>query len=323
LDANDTLIVWGGTHNGYADLETNNYEAFRLSLNSLPPTGTWDFNVNNAATSPANRVYQGPTGQPAYFDNYPRMFGLTDGQQFYSGFHPHSVKRLHPTSSSAPLPPWDTSAGNGGGWAHSRFYGSVFPLPNPNPGASNWIVRTGGYQAVVPYGTPTNTVDVCNAGVAGAWISWYPMNDPRAEHNTVLLPDGKVLVLGGRSANVHVYDCPAIQQPNGPAVRTAEILSAAGWVKVAAHSSPRVYHSAALLLPDARVLLGGGECRTWDYEVYKPPYLTNGKPRPTGVQVSQQSVTYETEYSARPSRNQRDAKEAAGRLGRAVVSRKS
>ncbi len=45
------------------------------------------------------------------------------------------------------------------------------------------------------------------------------------------------------------------------------------------------YHSTDLFLPDGRVLLAAGEYwetdRTWDYEIFKPPYLLTGNPRPT------------------------------------------
>lgn len=40
--------------------------------------------------------------------------------------------------------------------------------------------------------------------------------------------------------------------------------------------SPRNYHCTAVLLPDTRVLVAGGEDRTWDYEIFEPHYLKPG-----------------------------------------------
>jgi hypothetical protein len=59
-----------------------------------------------------------------------------------------------------------------------------------------------------------------------------------------------------------------------------------------------MYHSTAMLLPDGRVVSAGGN-NTPTAQIFKPPYLTSGAPRPTivtapaYVQYGQQfSVTY-------------------------------
>jgi len=209
------------------------------------------------------------------------------------------VRRIHPLGDSAWIPPWDPTAGNGSAWNQVRYYGSHFRLPSPVPGVSNWIVRTGGHQGVAPFGLPTESVEICDAGslTGNSWTLWSgrQLNEPRTEHNTVLLPDGTVLAVGGRRQNVSSYSCTSIRSQDGPSVLTPEILSGSGWTPVASHISPRVYHSSALLLPDGRVLVAGGECRTWDYEIYRPPYLTNGRPRPEIVQVGQETMGYDVE----------------------------
>src|ERR1700751_1100575 len=89
--------------------------------------------------------------------------------------------------------------------------------------------------------------------------------------NAVILPNGKILAMGGStndedkstaSLNADLYD---------PATNT---FSSAG-----ANAFPRLYHSVALLLPDATVWLAGGNPARGSYqqqiEVYKPAYLFN------------------------------------------------
>ena len=51
------------------------------------------------------------------------------------------------------------------------------------------------------------------------------------------------------------------------------------WTTMASAQAPRLYHSAALLLPDGRVLTTGGDDIT-QVELYSPPYLFAGA-RPT------------------------------------------
>jgi len=72
------------------------------------------------------------------------------------------------------------------------------------------------------------------------------------------------------------------------AVRTAELWHPATgtWKTLASSAVARMYHGAALLLPDGRVLYTGsgdgpdGTVNERNYELYSPPYLFNGA-RPT------------------------------------------
>ena len=103
------------------------------------------------------------------------------------------------------------------------------------------------------------------------------MSQPRIQMSATILPNGKVLATGGSindedavtaSLNADLYD---------PATNT---FSPAG-----ANLFPRLYHSASLLLPDATVLLIGGNPQRGNYErrleIYSPAYLfdANGTPR--------------------------------------------
>jgi len=113
------------------------------------------------------------------------------------------------------------------------------------------------------------------------WEETAPMAYPRTYHDLTLLPDGNVLATGGGTTTDPV-------DPGG-AVRPAELWSPATrtWTTMASLAVARLYHSIALLLPDARVLVAGGG-RFFDpgdpsdqlnAEIFSPPYLFKG-PRP-------------------------------------------
>jgi galactose oxidase len=113
------------------------------------------------------------------------------------------------------------------------------------------------------------------------------MANARAFHNSVVLPDGKVLVVGGQSYPVPFSDDTSILTPElwDPTTET--------FTAMAPMSTPRTYHSISLLLPDARVIsAGGGLCGSCstnhpDAQIFTPPYLLNpdgsARPRPAIV----------------------------------------
>jgi galactose oxidase len=103
----------------------------------------------------------------------------------------------------------------------------------------------------------------------------------RAFCNSVVLPDGRVLVLGGQQHPQAFTDTGAALSPElwDPATGTFTVM--------AADVVPRTYHAVALLLPDGRVFSGGGglcgTCTTnhADGRIFTPPYLLrpDGTPR--------------------------------------------
>jgi hypothetical protein len=104
---------------------------------------------------------------------------------------------------------------------------------------------------------------------------------PRVWLNLTTLPDGNVLATGGKSNH-------DLSNAFGAAFAAEEWSpSAERWTTLASNAVPRFYHSIALLLPDGRVLVGGGwggaggvDSRQRTYEIFSPPYLFKG-PRPS------------------------------------------
>jgi hypothetical protein len=140
---------------------------------------------------------------------------------------------------------------------------------------------------VVGGGSPTNTAEVIdlNAGAAAAWRRVDTMDVPRRQMNATLLADGTVLATGGSNA------AGFNTKPTDDRVLAAERWNPTTekWTTLARQTHYRLYHSNALLLPDARVLsVGSGQPAatglTDDYtgEIFSPPYLfkLDGTPAP-------------------------------------------
>ena len=121
--------------------------------------------------------------------------------------------------------------------------------------------------------------------IVGAWKPTVELGTRRSNGATVVLPDGRALILTGHDPSM------------GSGVLQAQYVDPANGFSVTNGTSSmpdqRGYHTVALLLPDGRVLVAGGrDSETWaSYEkptlqYYSPDYLT--KPRPKIVQAPAQ-----------------------------------
>ena len=147
--------------------------------------------------------------------------------------------------------------------AESRVKGMSVLLLSPTPP----FVRI-----LVMGGSDVNTNDhyeILDASVLSPGSSFDPpVPFPDGEHRSlcsgVLLPDGKLFVCGG------------IQSPNSRCTLFDPVSNT--WSDMATLASVRDYHSVAILLPSAKVMVAGWNNTT--IEIYSPPYLFDG-PQPT------------------------------------------
>jgi len=205
---------------------------------------------------------------------YPRMHVLPNGKVFYSGSSTES-RLFDPSADSWSGVIATTKFGN------SRPYGSsvLFPLAPAN----NYRPKVMIFGGANPSTATTEIIDLSVS--VPAWVYGPPMSQPRIEMNATLLPNGKVLAMGGSLDD----------EDTATASLSADLFDlTASPVTVASAGSnayPRLYHSVSLLLPDATVWLAGGNPTRGSYEqhveIYKPPYLYDS----TGALATRPTIT--------------------------------
>ncbi len=111
-------------------------------------------------------------------------------------------------------------------------------------------------------------------GDVPAYETVPPMTTPRIWGTATVLPNGEVLFANGGTSDTSIVDAPLGE----PAYQVMLYDPASNqWREGARAARPRLYHSIAILLPDASVLLGGGglpgPVTNLNAERYYPPYL--------------------------------------------------
>lgn len=139
------------------------------------------------------------------------------------------------------------------------------------------ILTVGGAPSYQDSSATTNAhvITIGNPGTIPTVVKVSSMTYPRAFANGVVLPDGKVLVVGGETIAKPFSDDTAQLIPElwDPATLT--------FTAGAPMAIPRTYHSIGILMADGTVLVGGGglcgACSTnhFDAQVYSPPYMFN------------------------------------------------
>ncbi len=148
----------------------------------------------------------------------------------------------------------------------NRVYGSSVLLPlTPANNYDPRVIIFGGGQ---PTGNATTEIIDLGAG-SPSWVYGPDMSQARVEMDAVLLPTGKVLALAGSATDEQASTASLNADLYDPATNR---FSSAG-----ANAYPRMYHTVALLMPDATVWLAGSNPSTGVYEqhmeIYQPAYL--------------------------------------------------
>ncbi len=173
-------------------------------------------------------------------------------------------------------------------------------VPDSDPPYRVRVMAIGGGDGAEEHDAPaTNTCEMLDLGADPLeWRAVAPMQAPRVMCDSVLLPDGTVLVTNGSAAG--------LADDGAQPVFQTEIYDPATdrWSLMAGSRVPRLYHSTAFLLPDARVMTAGTDedfnpepFKTPELrlEVFSPPYLFRG-PRPV-ISSGPSAVAYGAEFS--------------------------
>jgi galactose oxidase len=203
-------------------------------------------------------------------DNHAWLFALAGGYVFHAG--PSKAMHVFNTAGGGgPIGPVVNRANDDNAMNGSA---SLYDITN----GIGKILAVGGARDYEQSNATSNatviTVNMGRGSVSSA-VAITPMSYQRAFANSVVLPNGQVVVIGGQTFAQPFSDDTSILAPElwDPNTQKFSVLSS--------QAVPRVYHSWALLLPDGRVLSGGGGlcggCGTDhpNVEILTPPYLLN------------------------------------------------
>ncbi len=207
---------------------------------------------------------------------YPRLHLLPNGKVFASASQPNS-HLFNPATQTWTLNIASTKFGG------TRTYGSSVLLPlTPDNNYDPQVMILGGDNPA------TATTELIDLGSSSPSWQWGPdMSQARIEMDAVMLPTGKVLAVGGSSNDEDASTASLNADLYDPASNS---FSSAG-----ANVYARLYHTVALLLPDATVWLAGSNPSRGTYEthmeIYQPAYLFTRDGNNNLVAATRPSIT--------------------------------
>lgn len=237
------------------------------------PKSDMTYCVGHCSTDPAagSPCYGGlGSGVNPAIGMYPRMHLLPSGLVAVCG-QGNTLRTWSPSTGE-----WRAYGPMLGG---SRNYGTSFllPLNNTSGEKGSVLIAGGSADAESP---ATNHCEIASwDGTRLNTRVTAPMNYSRRYLTPVILPNGKLLVVGGTTQGNDVANAVYSPEMFDPATED--------WTTLPSATVPRMYHSVALLLPDGRVWTAStsytakrGEMRT---EIFSPSYVFEHRPSINGT----------------------------------------
>ncbi|KAF1814156.1 galactose oxidase [Eremomyces bilateralis CBS 781.70] len=225
-----------------------------------PSANTWnmlnDADVTPMLTNDAGGLYRS--------DNHAWLFGWKNQAVFHAG--PSTAMNWYTTTGSGGV----TGAGN-----RLDSGDAMCGMAVMYDAVAGKILTMGGSRDYenAPAVSNTYVVTIDNVGTQAQTERVADMNSKRIFANAVGLPNGQVFVVGGQDYGSVFNDDSSIMYPElyTPSSQT--------WTVMAPMAVPRNYHSVAILMPDASVMVGGGglcdgcSMNHYDGQLFNPPYL--------------------------------------------------
>ena len=141
--------------------------------------------------------------------------------------------------------------------ATGRLWGTAVLMPG-GPDGSTRVMQLGGSPTLDgPTERPLVTTEIFDESNQGLGLQAPPpMQVGRAHHNTVLLPDGSMVTVGGGYGYRRRGQLGRRPGTQGGRARDP---ATGQWRLGPAQAENRAYHSTALLLPDGRVVSAGDD----------------------------------------------------------------
>jgi galactose oxidase len=241
-----------------------------------PNTNTWTAlsgaNVSPMLTNDAQGLYRA--------DNHAWLFGWKNGAVFQAG--PSKAMNWYTTSGNGGVTGAGTRSDTDAMCGNAVMYDAV----------AGKILTMGGapsYNGVAAIST-ANIITINSVGAQAQVQKINDMHYKRTFANAVVMPTGKIFVVGGQDYGNPFSDDASIMYPELWDSNTLQ------WTVMAPMQVGRNYHSVAILLTDGTIMVGGGglcddcEMNHYDGQIYKPPYLFTSTgalaPRPTVISLS-------------------------------------
>jgi hypothetical protein len=218
---------------------------------------------------------------------YPALHLLDDGRLFYSGANVLGSGTMAPGL-------WDLDANTFtevGGLTKKGLRDEAMSVLLPPAQDQRVMILGGGDTNRAVTATDSAAVVDLKKGTP-KYAALPPLESPKMYVSAVVLPDSTVLETGGGTRSVNFGTSPVL---------SAQIFDPEtdSWTPAAAPTVPRLYHSSAMLLPDARVATFGGNPKNsfeMRIEIYTPEYLRKDTPRPR-ITSGPSEMTYGGTYS--------------------------
>ncbi|RUS96674.1 hypothetical protein DSM106972_086970 [Dulcicalothrix desertica PCC 7102] len=262
-----------------------------FTLSGLDVNGNLDRNPEIFSGSTGWRIF---TQQTSSFALYAHLILLSSGKIFYTGAQLGGNNGVQPCILTLPSRfnrPITQQIVSGLEASSTCNQAASILLP-PAQDQKVMIIGGGG-------GAATNRVNIINLSASTPTYTVAPyLLNPRMHHNAVILPNRTVFVCNGSRGDEDVAQSTMPAEIYNPATNT--------WTQVETPIvNGRVYHSVAVLLPDGRVVVAGGNPSRGTYEnrieIYSPAYISQTRPTISSAPATttySRTITIQTNQAA-------------------------